>query len=97
MLRSKIRAAGVLLGLVAAGTPAVLTSVVNFIAPMPTLYGIHYRRLIGPEIKVVASPVGGFWLGIAALLMLCLAAISRLTLGPRKAAYPQNELERIAT
>jgi hypothetical protein len=48
-------------------------------------------------IKVVQNVDSGFWTGVAALLLLGAAAVSRSALGARKAAYPPNELERIAS
>lgn len=96
-LRSKIRAVGLLLGVVAAGLSDVLSQVASQIAPMQTVYGFHYRQIVPAGLRIVVTGAGGFWLALAAMLILCGAAVSRLMLGPRKAAYPQNELERIAT
>lgn len=96
-LNSKLRSTGVLFGIVAAGLPSVVSSVLTAIAPLPTAYGVHYRDFIPADTRIVVTVTTGFWTGVAALLLLCAAAVSRLALGARKAAYPQNELERIAS
>ena len=96
-VNSKLRAAGLLLGVVAASLQDVVLSAITQIAPMPTLYGIHYRQLIPGDINIVSTATAGFWLSLVAVLLLSVAAVSRLALGPRKAAYPQSDLERIAS
>jgi hypothetical protein len=96
--RSKLRAVGLLLGAVAAGLQDLAVVIAIQVAPMPTMYGIHYRRVLPADSGSIAGTgTPGFWLALIGLLLLSGAAVTRLALGSRKAAYPQNELERIAS
>ncbi len=94
--RSRFRAAGLLLGVVMAGLPDFAIAVAVQVAPLPTFYGIHFRQQF-PDTIAVGTATPGFWLGLIGLLLLSAAAVTRLALGSRTAAYPQNELERIAS
>ena len=96
-LRSKLRAAGMLAGVVACGLSTVASALVNRIAPLPALYGVHYRQQLPLDITIGYSVLTGFWVAVVGMLLLSAAAIARLALGARKAAYPPNELERIAS
>jgi hypothetical protein len=87
VLRSRILAAGLLIGAAATSLADVARSIVLAANPMEALYGLHYPREIFNGGYVTAQPVVGFWLGLIGILLLTAAGVSRLLLSPRPGPY----------
>src|SRR5258708_3701522 len=95
MLRSKTRAAGLLLGLLLIPLSEVAENVVCVIAPMPALYSVNYRRLVGDSISLDYHVLAGFWLGTAGLVLFAVAALLRILLARRGDPYAHTALGRV--